>query len=114
MPIGQLDGAVGAGLHASAAAAAVRRFNAGGEWLQLDVAGIHKRDGHGSSSAALSHTIGDIFWPLAGAGQQHAVGNSFNRGQLGVFFEEEAVWPPADAEQVAYLRGVGLRFETGA
>src|SRR4030067_2734032 len=56
--------------------------------------------------AALSDCVGNIFSPLAGAGQVNSVSGSRNRRQLGVSLDEPAVGAGRDIEFAPGLLGV--------
>src|SRR5512137_2698084 len=86
----------------------------GGEWLQGDVPGIHQRQGGRGSCTTLGDTIRDILRPLAGARQVYTIRCGLNRRQFGVFFKEETVRTPADAEGLSYMRRICLGLNSGA
>src|SRR4030042_1338082 len=82
-----------------------------GEWLQCDMPGIQKRKGCCRSCTTLCNAVGYIFWTLAGTRQIYTICSGFHGCQLGMFFKEETIRTPTDAEGLCHLCCVCLRLK---
>ena len=74
-------------------------------------AAVDQHQGLRRGRAGLGHGVRDVLRPLAGAGEEDAVGERGHGRELRVPFGEEALGAAADVEHPADLLGVGLRLQ---